>query len=141
MKNTTKQPVQKQPEAEQKLLHLPDAELAVMQALWALEHPAARPELDPLLAYRHWGATTILNLLARLEEKGFVSRQRQGRGYLYRAEISRERYLEAESGQVLQRAFGGSAKQFIAALYQSKKLSAQDLVELEAYLHQLQKEE
>lgn len=118
---------------------LPDAELAVMQALWGIGRPAARPELDAALESRGWGPTTVLNLIARLEGKGFLSREKQGKGYLYTARISREQYLEAESAHVLQRAFEGSAKQFIAALYAGQTLSQQDLSELEAYLHQLQK--
>lgn len=120
---------------------LPDAELAVMQALWAIGRPAARPELDAALESRRWGPTTVLNLIARLEGKGFVSRQKQGKGYLYTALVSQAEYLEAESAHVLQRAFGGSAKQFIAALYAGQALSGQDIDELERYLHELQKGE
>ena len=52
---------------------LPDAELAVMQALWACETPAGRSDLEGILQSTHpMAATTLLTLLSRLADKGFV---------------------------------------------------------------------
>ena len=120
---------------------LPDAELAVMQALWKLQNPATRPQLDEVLAEKmSWVPTTILNLLTRLEAKSFVAREKQGKGYLYSALITKEMYLQAESSQMLTRMFDGSAKQFIAALHAGESLTAQDISELTAYLKELKKE-
>ena len=46
---------------------LPDAELAVMQALWACEAPAGRSDLEGILQGTHpMAATTLLTLLSRL---------------------------------------------------------------------------
>ena len=66
---------------------LPDAELEVMKALWQAGEPLTRPELEARLAQHHWASTTLLALLARLEAKGCVAREKQGRGYLYRAAL------------------------------------------------------
>lgn len=121
---------------------LPDAELAVMQAVWQKQAPSTRPELDAILApQRGWGPTTVLNLLARLEARGFVEKQRAGRGYLYRALVSREDYLAEESRSVLTRMFDGSVKQFVASLNGGKALTKEDVEELSAYLDTLRKEE
>lgn len=65
------------------LKRLPDAELEVMKALWDAGRPLTRPELDGALCGHRWAATTVLGLLSRLEGKGFLTRRRQGRGYLY----------------------------------------------------------
>lgn len=123
------------------LSRLPDAELTVMQALWAAGGEATRPELERLLADQHWARSTLLSLLARLEKRGCIEKVPQGKGLLFRALIQKDAYLQAESQSVLHRAFGGSAKQFIAALYAGESLSAQDIHELEDYLHALQKGE
>lgn len=121
---------------------LPDAELAVMQAIWQKQEPSTRPELDAILEPQHgWGPTTVLNLLARLEARGFVAKERCGRGYLYRALVSRDDYLARESQGVLQRMFGGSVKQFVAALNGGHALSKEDVEELSDYLEQLRKGE
>lgn len=121
--------------------HLPDAELAVMQALWQSDAPVTRPELDVLLAAeKDWAPTTILNLIARLDARGFITRIKQGKGYLYSAAVSKAAYLQQESNNVLTQMFDGSAKQFVAALHAGNALSHEDAKELADYLRQLQTE-
>ena len=52
---------------------LPDAELEVMQALWRQEkYPVSSAALMEELAGRRWLRSTLLNLLSRLDERGFV---------------------------------------------------------------------
>lgn len=69
--------------------------------------------------------------------KGYVSREKQGKGYLYAAALAREDYLPVESRSALERMFGGSAKNLIAAMAQTKDLSKEDIDELAAYLEEL----
>ena len=121
---------------------LPDAELRVMQALWCAGGTATRPELDELLSQeKDWSATTVLNLLSRLEARGCVAREKLGRGYLYRALVSRQEYRQEESRTVLDRLFEGSVRQFVASLDGGHALSKEDVCELSAYLEELQKRE
>lgn len=124
-----------------RLSRLPDAELAVMQALWASGRPMTRPELEQELAAQNWAKSTLLSLLARLEKRGFIEKKKLGKGFLYIACVSQEDYLKTESTGVLRRAFNGSAKQFIAALYAGRSLSPGDIAELQDYLNELQQEE
>ena len=116
---------------------LPDAELEVMKALWQAGEPLTRPELEARLAQHHWASTTLLALLARLEAKGCVAREKQGRGYLYRAVLSRRDYLPVESRSALARLFEGSAKNLVAAMAESDALTDRDIDELEEYLAEL----
>ena len=116
---------------------LPDAELEVMKALWQAGEPLTRPELEARLAQHHWASTTLLALLARLEAKGYVAREKQGRGYLYRAALSRRAYLPVESRSALARLFEGSAKNLVAAMAESDALTDRDIAELEEYLAEL----
>ena len=116
---------------------LPDAELEVMKALWQAGEPLTRPELEARLAQHHWASTTLLALLARLEAKGCVAREKQGRGYLYRAALSRRDYLPVESRSAMARLFEGSAKNLVAAMAESDALTDRDIAELEEYLAEL----
>lgn len=125
---------------EKKLKRLPDAELAVMQQLWAADGPITRPELEQRLAGHGWASSTLLALLARLEDKGFIERQKQGRGYLYAAAVSRQEYLPVESRSALGRMFAGSAKNLVAAMAETKTLTDDDIAELEALLAKLKRE-
>ena len=118
---------------------LPDAELEIMKELWAAGEPLTRPQLEQRLARKSWTSTTLLALLARLESKGFVSRQKQGKGYLYAAAVTRQEYLPVESRSALERMFGGSARNLVAALAETHALSDTDIDELAAYLEQLRR--
>lgn len=119
---------------------LPEAELAVMQALWSAEGPMTRPQLDQALADRNWSVSTVVALLSRLEDKGFLRHEKQGRGYLYIPVIGRERYLEAASKTLLGQLFGGSPSGFIAALYRGGALTEEDIRQLRAQLDELESE-
>lgn len=120
---------------------LPDAELDVMQVLWNSEKPLLRPEIEQVLAADHqWSVTTLLSLISRLEEKGFISRQKQGKGYLYSPAVAQKAYLHQESQRFLKRVFNGSARNLVAALNQNNALTSKEIDELRAYLDELKKE-
>jgi len=119
---------------KEKLRRLPDSELAVMQALWSADAPLTRPELDAALTHREWAATTVVALLARLEGKGFIAREKQGRGYLYRALVTQDAYLAAESRTLLGTLYGGRPRHFFSAPHAPGPPRAPHIAELEDYL-------
>ena len=117
-----------------KLTHLPDAELEVMQALWALDrYPAHTADIAQKLS-RDWKAPTLLKLLSRLEERGFVKGEKEGRANVYAPVVQREDYLAAESRSFLDRLHGGSLSSLVAALAPETGLTAEDVKALEALL-------
>ena len=127
---------------EQKIKRLPDAELEVMKAVWAADEPVTRTQLEQVLGgKKQWAPTTILAMLTRLEQKGFLEREKQGRAYRIRPLVSQEEYIQVESQSALGRMFGGSAKNLIAALHQCHALSRQEVQELADYLEELKQEE
>jgi len=127
---------------DNKIKRLPDAELEVMKAVWAAREPVTRAQLEQLLgSKKQWAPTTILAMLTRLEQKGFLEREKQGRAYRIRPLVSREEYIQVESQSALGRMFGGSAKNLIAALHQCHALSRQEVQELADYLEELKQEE
>lgn len=114
---------------------LPDAELEVMQALWSqTEYPVSTAALLPRLAQHRWQTATLIKLLSRLEDRGFVAREKAGRGNRYRPLVRREDYLAAESRSFLDRLHGGSLPSLVASLMESRELSAEERTELEAIL-------
>ena len=118
-----------------KIKRLPDAELEIMNALWDADAPLTAAELETALP-----GPTLLTLLARLEEKGCVTREKQGRGYFYTAALTRATYLPAESCSLWGRLFGGSPRNFVAALAETDTLTDADIDELAEYLEELKKE-
>ena len=63
-----------------KIKRLPDAELEIMNALWDADAPLTAAELETALPGPPRARTTLLTLLARLEEKGCVTREKAGEG-------------------------------------------------------------
>lgn len=99
---------------------LPDAELEVMQALWQCKPPATRTDVAAALHQdRPMAATTLLTVLTRLGEKGFLRTDKEGRRSLYTPLISQADYLSAQSRTFLQKVCGGSLPAFAAALCDS----------------------
>ena len=86
---------------------LPDAELAVMQAVWAQSGEVGRADIEGALASHGWSTNTLNTYLTRLCEKGFLTSRREGRNNLYTPLVSRDKYLEFESRSVLKRSTAG----------------------------------
>ena len=114
------------------LRRLPDAELEVMQSLWHCEAPAARQDIAARLS-RPMAPTTLLTLLSRLGEKGFVTVEKQGRCSLYTPAVSESDYLAAQGSDFFHKLCGGSVPAFAAALCDSG-LTKEDWEELRQLL-------
>ena len=109
---------------------LPDAELEVMQALWACQTPASRADVALLLNESHpLAPTTLLTLLSRLAEKGFVRIEKAGRGSNYSPLVTREEYLASQSRRFLDKLCGGSLSTLATALC-SSGLTKEELAQL-----------
>ena len=109
---------------------LPDAELEVMQALWACPAPATRADIEAALFPHHpMATTTLLTLLSRLSEKGFVAVTKAGRRSHYTALVSKDSYLAAQGRSFFHKLCGSSVSAFAVALSASG-LSREDLEEL-----------
>ena len=114
--------------------HLPDAELEVMQALWRCTPPASRATIENILREsRPMAATTILTLLVRLTERGFIEVHKRGRGNYYTPLISKREYLASQSRRFLNKLCSGDLNSFATALCDSG-LSKDDIDELRKLL-------
>ena len=113
---------------------LPDTELEVMQAIWACEIPVSRMDIDAILKEKHpMALTTLLTLLTRLSEKGFIKIEKEGRSSRYYPLVSQQEYLAQQSNRFLQKLCGGSLSVFATALCDSG-LTKEELAELRSLL-------
>ena len=113
---------------------LPDAEQEVMQAIWACTAPVARTNIEEILFPEHpMAMTTLLTMLTRLAEKGFISIEKQGRRSLYTPLISQEDYLAAQSKTFFEKLWGRNISTFAVALCDSG-LTREEIAELRSLL-------
>ena len=117
---------------------LPNSELELMMILWRAGVPLTRMEIEERLPKkRTLSKTTILSFLSRLEEKGFVLVEKEGRNNRYLPLVQESDYLKQESGSILKKLYGSSVKKFVAALYDGDGLSKEQIAELKDSLDRL----
>ena len=117
---------------------LPESELDIMLVLWKQKSDMSRSEIEKIVNQKKTLApTTILTLLSRLEKKGFVSVNRDGNLNKYRWLVSQTEYQQKEGKGMLEKLYGNSVKNFVAALYQGREIDDEDLKELEGFLKEL----
>ena len=117
---------------------LPNSELELMMILCRAGVPLTRMEIEERLPKkRTLSKTTILSFLSRLEEKGFVLVEKEGRNNRYLPLVQESDYLKQESGSILKKLYGSSVKKFVAALYDGDGLSKEQIAELKDYLDRL----
>lgn len=120
---------------------LPDSELEIMLIIWELEKPVSRTDIEEKLdKEKEWSPTTILSLLSRLEKKGFVKVEKEGKSNVYSAVVSEDEYMNAESKTLLEKMYKNSIKNFMMALYADDKPSKKEIDELQEFLNNLKEE-
>ena len=117
-----------------------EAEREIMEVLWQRAPRSAEEILAEVGPRRHWQEGTVKSLLNRLLRKRAVKAARDGRRYLYRPLLSRERYLLEESKGLLDRLFGGRVAPLVAHFSEQRKLSKRDIAELKRLIGELDDE-
>lgn len=115
---------------------LPDAELDVLANLWQHGESTSRQVRERLEPIRPLAHASVMTLLGRLEEKGFVRRRKGpvGKAFLYRAAEPAGRARRRIVKDLVQRVFGGSGVELVASLFQTQKLSPSEVEELQKLL-------
>ena len=115
-----------------------DAELDLMEVLWAASEPLTSAEVgERLEAQRGWSMATVKTMLGRLAAKGVVSHREDGRRFLYSPAIEREAYVGSESRRFVERLFGGRLSPLVARLAEEDALDDEDIAAIEALLKEL----
>ena len=113
---------------------LSDAELDVMLAVWQNRPPVLRSDLEEQLKSHNWADTTVLTLLSKLVEKGYLSLERQGRRNLYTPLVSERDYRRWANRSFLGKMYQSSLRRMVASLVESSDLTDRDLQELEEFI-------
>ncbi|MFZ4690077.1 MAG: BlaI/MecI/CopY family transcriptional regulator [Polymorphobacter sp.] len=114
-----------------------EAELAVMEILWAdapLTAAEVTARIDPA---RDWSDRTVKTMLGRLLGKGVLGHEEDGRRYLYRPLVERHDYVAGSTRALVDRLFGGRAVPLVAHLAENHALTEADIAELEALVREL----
>ena len=110
--------------------HPTPGELEILQVLWERGPCTVREVMEALAPGRHRAYTTVMSLMNVMFDKGLVKRQPRGRAFVYRPVETRKKTLSAMVGDLLGRAFDGSAAAMVTHLLEEAKLSEDELDEI-----------
>jgi BlaI family transcriptional regulator, penicillinase repressor len=118
-----------------------DAELTILQVLWNRGPSTVREVYKILNRDKNVGYTTVLKFMQIMTDKGLVERDENCRPQLYRPCLPREQTERQLIKDLVDRAFGGSARRLVMQALEVKKASPSELAQIEKLLNRLERGE
>src|SRR5579875_697923 len=109
-------------------------ELDILRVLWERGPSTVREVHEVLARSKPIGYTTVLKLLQIMTAKGAVVRNEDARAHVYEARQPAENTKRQLVGDLLQRAFSGSASDLMLYALRGKKTSQQEIQEIRRML-------
>lgn len=113
-----------------------DSELKVMEVLWKEEDQPAKYIAKVLTAELGWNVNTTYTLIKRCIKKGAIERTEPG--FMCHALIPKKDVQEAETNELINKIYDGSADKLFAALLSRKKLSSEQIDKLKKIVGDLE---
>lgn len=107
-----------------------DSEYAIMRILWKAEKQMTVADVVRELDGNDWTASTVSTFLQRLLKKEVIACDKKGKTNLYYPLLKQNEYDLSETENFLSKIYKGSVKNLVAALYENKKLSNEDMSDL-----------
>lgn len=121
---------------DQETTKLFDSELKVMGVLWNEGDVPAKHIAEQLTGELGWNKNTTYTLIKRCIKKGAIERTEPN--FMCHALIAKEEVQEAETNELINKVYDGSADRLFAALLGRKKLSAEQIEKLRQIVGELE---
>lgn len=112
-----------------------DYERELMKMIWGNGGTARYAEIAEALSAKgmNWTKNTIITLLARLVDKGYLKTSKIGRRNQYTALVSEREYRITQTEQFVNKIYEGDVKGLVSALIRTDHLTEEDYEELKAF--------
>ena len=107
-----------------------DAEYEIISVLWSADEPMTAQDISEREEMKKWKYSTIATLLKRMYEKGAVTYEKRGRYFYYSPLIDEQEYKTEQTKSLVSRLYNGSVKNLVAALFENKQLSGDDVKDI-----------
>jgi BlaI family transcriptional regulator, penicillinase repressor len=114
-------------------------ELEILRVLWERGPSTVREVHDVLSQSKPTGYTTVLKLLQIMATKGMVTRNEEARAHVYEARQPAESTKRQLVGDLVQRAFAGSASQLMMHALAGNKASREEIDEIRRMLDEYER--
>ena len=106
-----------------------------MKTIWQNEPPITTNMLmEQLGNKKEWRLQTLITLLLRLVDRGFLRTEKNGKERTYYPLVDKEQYLKFETSSFIDRFHNHSIVSLVDTLYDGKELKESDLDELSKWL-------
>lgn len=113
-------------------IKLHDAELKVMGVLWRAGDAPARRIAAELTEQFGWNVNTTYTLIKRCIKKGAIERSEPG--FMCHSLVPKEQVQRAETDELIDKLYGGSADKLFAALLDGRRISAGEIERLRKFI-------
>ena len=111
-------------------------ELEMMNVIWRIGPCSVAQVQERLRPQRELAYTSVSTIVRILEQKGYVTSQKQGRGHLYDAAVSKEQYQSLSLKRIVRNVFDGAPSLLVQRLLTSETLTPEDLARIESLLRE-----
>jgi predicted transcriptional regulator len=115
---------------------LTPTELEMMNVIWRLGPCTVNQVVAALREQRELAYTSVSTIVRILEQKGFVSSTREGRGHVYAALVSKQDYQAQTLKRVVSNVFDGAPSLLVQRLLDSDALRPEELAKIKALLQE-----
>jgi predicted transcriptional regulator len=115
---------------QSRLKNLGEVEQVVMDYIWTRGPSTSEACREGLASSRPMKDSTIRTVLRRLEEKGYLTHETQGRTFIYRASDARQNVAVRAVKGIIDRFCGGSAEQLVIGMVDNAVLDRKQLERL-----------
>ncbi|MAD81070.1 MAG: BlaI family transcriptional regulator [Planctomycetaceae bacterium] len=105
-------------------------QLRIMQVLWERRTATAREITDALNESEPTAHSTVQTLLRGLEDKQAIDHKPDGRTFVFFPLVKEDEFRNSATRDLVERVFGGKAKQLVAHLLASESITREELDEI-----------
>lgn len=121
------------------LPQISDAEFEVMNVIWKYAPINTNDIIQQISQEKSWNPKTIQTMIFRLEKKGVLTHEKEGRIFVYSPLIQKESYLEIAKNTFINRFFDGAFNQMVVNYLSKHELTDKDIDDLQKILDKKRK--
>jgi predicted transcriptional regulator len=118
------------------LKELTAVELEMMNVIWRIGPCSVAQVQEALRPQRELAYTSVSTVVRILEQKGYVTSAKHGRGHLYEAAVSKESYQALSLTRIVRHVFDGAPSLLVQRLLASEALTPEELAQIASVLRE-----
>ena len=111
-------------------------ELEMMNVVWRIGPCSVAQVQELLRPQRELAYTSVSTIVRILEQKGYVTSKKEGRGHVYEAAVSKETYQALSLKRIVHNIFDGAPSLLVQRLLASETLTPEELAQIAGLLRE-----